>query len=103
MEPLFVRFRVALRGKLCIGCDGARPAPSGRAPVVRKSAFPPEEFRMETTPLLAPPLILAQHDPEPHAGRPVAMVAGDVIGAQHFDILRFGGKRGEKEQGGGGA
>ena len=64
--------------------------------------FPPEEFWVETTPFLALSAIFSQHNPEPNAGGPIAMVAGDVIGAQHFDILRFGGKRGEKEQGGGG-
>ena len=84
---------------MCIG--PARYA--GRARCLSKSAFPPEEFRVEATPFLALSAIFPEYDPEPHAGGAVAMITGDVVGAQHFDILRFGGKRGEKEQGSGGA
>ncbi len=92
-----------MRGHLCIEREQGPAGIARPGRVVRKSVLPPEEFGMQVAPFLPLSAIFPEYDPEPDASGLVTMLASNVIGAEHFDILRFGGKRGEKEQGGGGA
>ena len=91
-----------MRGHLCIEREQGPAGIARPGLVVRESTFPPEEFGMQVAPFLPLSAIFAEYDPEPDTGGLVAVLAGNVIGAELFDTVRFDGRRGEKEQGGGG-